>query len=80
MLLAHLLESLNARTESCQVGYLGVLSQAPGFLFTENIEASLRAIGACCRPVKLTLLWGNARQRALSTLAECVPFSFEVPS
>ncbi|VDK36928.1 unnamed protein product [Taenia asiatica] len=72
MLLAHLLESLNARTESCQVGYLGVLSQAPGFLFTENIETSLRAISACCRPVKLTLLWGNARQRALLTLAEVV--------
>ncbi|EUB61797.1 Tubulin-specific chaperone D [Echinococcus granulosus] len=72
MLLAHLLENLAARTESCQVGYLGVLSQAPGFLFAENIEASLRAISACCRPVKLTLLWGNARQRALSTLAEVV--------
>ncbi|VDM15990.1 unnamed protein product [Hydatigera taeniaeformis] len=76
MLLAHLLENLNARTESCQVGYLGVLSQAPGFLFVDNIDESLRAISACCRPVKLTLLWGNARQRALSTLAEYTSFSF----
>uniref|UniRef100_A0A5K3F699 Tubulin-specific chaperone D n=2 Tax=Mesocestoides corti TaxID=53468 RepID=A0A5K3F699_MESCO len=71
-LLAHLLDCLNAKTESNQVGYLGVLSQAPGFLFVDDVETSLRAISACCRPNKQTVLWGNARQRALSALTEVV--------
>lgn len=72
MLLGHLLESLNARTESCQIGYLGVLAQSPGFLFVDNVESSLRAISTCCRQNKLTLLWGSARQQALATLTEYV--------
>ncbi|KAM7536516.1 hypothetical protein Aperf_G00000083754 [Anoplocephala perfoliata] len=71
-LLGHLLESLNARTEGSQIGYLGVLARSPGFLFIEDVESSLRAISACCRPNKLTLLWGNARQQALATLIEVV--------
>ncbi|VDD82143.1 unnamed protein product [Mesocestoides corti] len=75
-LLAHLLDCLNAKTESNQVGYLGVLSQAPGFLFVDDVETSLRAISACCRPNKQTVLWGNARQRALSALTE---YGFAVP-
>ncbi|KAM3185519.1 hypothetical protein ACTXT7_006201 [Hymenolepis weldensis] len=70
MLLRHLLDSLNARTESSQIGYLGVLARAPGFLFVDDVETSLREISASSRPVKLTLLWGNARQKALATLTE----------
>ncbi len=69
-LLTHLQESLNARLESAQIGFLGVLARAPGFLFVGNVEGSLKAIGACCKPAKNTLLWGNARQSALSALAE----------
>nr|CDS28117.2 tubulin specific chaperone D [Hymenolepis microstoma] len=71
-LLAHLLECLNARTESPQIGYLGVLARAPGFLFVDDVEKSLREISASCRPTKLTHLWANARQQAFATLTEVV--------
>uniref|UniRef100_A0A0X3P4X5 Tubulin-specific chaperone D n=1 Tax=Schistocephalus solidus TaxID=70667 RepID=A0A0X3P4X5_SCHSO len=71
-LLLHLLSSVDAKNEWVQIGYLGVLGQAPGVLFEGKGENTLTAISSCCVATQKTLCWCNARQKGLQALTSVV--------